>query len=141
MAPRRQIHDRIGAPADGPNHLFDFFLDRRDDCRVADVGVDLHQEIPADDHRLELRVIDVAGNDRPSRRHFLPHEFRRDLFRDAGTKSVTWMLTENRSVASHALLEQLAPLILANRGVLHLRGHDPLTGVVHLGDASANGNQ
>ena len=46
---------------DRPAHLFDFFVNRRSDGGVADVGIDLHQEVAADDHRLGLGMIDVAG--------------------------------------------------------------------------------
>ncbi len=47
-----KIHHGVGAPLCRPTHLFDFFLNRRRDGAVADVGVDLYQEIAADDHRL-----------------------------------------------------------------------------------------
>ena len=72
----RQIHHRVGAPQRRPPQLLDFLLDRRGDDGVADVGVDLHQEVAADDHRLELRVIDVGGNDGAAARHFVAHEIR-----------------------------------------------------------------
>src|SRR4029453_18153305 len=49
----REVHDRVGAPERRPLELLDFVLDRRLDGGVADVGVDLHQEVAADDHRLE----------------------------------------------------------------------------------------
>ena len=45
---------------------------------VADIGVDLHEEIAADDHRLAFRVIDVGGDDGAPARHFVAHEFRGD---------------------------------------------------------------
>ena len=61
--PGGQIHHRVGAPQRRPLELLDLFLDRRGDGRVADVRVDLHQEVPADDHRLELGVIDVGRDD------------------------------------------------------------------------------
>ena len=76
---RRQIHHRVGAPAGRPLHLLDLFLDRRGHRRVADVGVDLHQEVAADDHRLELGVVDVRGNDRAAARHLVAHEFGRHV--------------------------------------------------------------
>ena len=41
----REVHHRVGAPADRPNHLFDLFSDRRGDRGIADVSVDLNQEI------------------------------------------------------------------------------------------------
>ena len=50
-------------------HLLDLLLDRGGDRRVADVGVDLHQEVAADDHRLALGMVDVGRDDRaPARR-------------------------------------------------------------------------
>ena len=70
----REIHHRVGAPENRPAQLLDFFLDRRAHGRVPDVGVDLHQEIAADDHRLELGVIDVGRDDRAAARHFRAHE-------------------------------------------------------------------
>ena len=60
---RREVHDRVGAPAGRPRHLLDFLLDRGAHRGVADIRVDLHQEAPADDHRLALRVVDVRGDD------------------------------------------------------------------------------
>ena len=54
-----EIHDGVRAPFGGPAHFLDFLLDARRDGAVADVGVDLHEEIAPDDHRLEFRVIDV----------------------------------------------------------------------------------
>jgi hypothetical protein len=70
----REIHCRIGAPQRGPAELLHFLLNRRGDHRVADVRVDLHQEVAADDHRLEFQVIDVGGNNGAAARHFGPHE-------------------------------------------------------------------
>ncbi len=64
--PGRQVHHRVGAPQRRPAQLLDFVLDRRADRRVADVGVDLHLEVAADDHRLELGVIDVGRDDGPA---------------------------------------------------------------------------
>ena len=45
--------------------------------RVADVGVDLHVEVAADDHRLELGVVDVGGDDGAAARDLAPHELGR----------------------------------------------------------------
>ncbi len=73
-----EVHHRVGAPADRPHHLLDFFLDRGGDGRVADIGVDLHQEVAADDHRLQLGVVDVGRDDGAAARDFAAHEFRRD---------------------------------------------------------------
>ena len=79
---RRQVHDRVSTPEGGPSQLVDFLGDRRGDGGVSDVGVDLHEEVPADDHRLELRMVDVGGNDRPPARHLRPHELRRKTLAD-----------------------------------------------------------
>ena len=64
----RRIHSRVAwmfLPVDrsmtvsapqlvAQTHLFDFFLDAGGDGGVADVGVDLDEEVAADDHRLEF---------------------------------------------------------------------------------------
>ena len=49
---------------------------------VADVGVDLHQEVAADDHRLELEVVDVGGNDGAAARDLVADELGRQPFAD-----------------------------------------------------------
>ena len=73
---RGKIHDGVGAPFGGPTHFLDFFLDRRSDGAVADIGVDFYEEIAADDHRLAFRVIDVRRDDRAAASDFCPHELR-----------------------------------------------------------------
>ena len=73
----REVHDRVGAPARRPRHLVDLLLDRGGDGRVADVGVDLHEELPADDHRLRLGVVDVRRNDRATPRDLVTDELGR----------------------------------------------------------------
>ena len=73
----REIHRRVGAPQRRPTELFDLLLDRRGHGGVADVGVDLHEEVAADDHRLELEVIDVRGDDRAAARDLGSHELGR----------------------------------------------------------------
>ncbi len=78
VAPGGEVHHRVGAPADRPHHLFHFLLDRRRDGGVADIGIDFGEEVPPDDHRLELGVIDVRWDDGAAARHFRAHEFRRD---------------------------------------------------------------
>ena len=77
LLPGRQVHHRVGAPQRRPAQLLDFFLDRRRHRRVADVGVDLHQEVAADDHRLELEVVDVGRDDRAAARDLVADEGRR----------------------------------------------------------------
>ena len=58
-----EVHHRVATPAGGPDHLLHLFVDRGADGRVADVGVDLHQEVAADDHRLGFGVVDVGRDD------------------------------------------------------------------------------
>ena len=69
-----QIHHCVGAPFRRPTHFLDFFLDRGRDGAVADVRVDLYQEITADDHRLGFGMIDVCGNDGAAAGDFAPHK-------------------------------------------------------------------
>ncbi len=71
---RREIHDGVGAPVRRPRHLLDLFVDRRRDGRVADVRVDLDEEVAADDHRLALGMVDVRGKDRAAARDLVANE-------------------------------------------------------------------
>src|SRR5580692_3580294 len=52
VLPRRQIHNGIRPPATGPYRFFYLILNTRADRRIPDIGVDLHQEITSNDHRL-----------------------------------------------------------------------------------------
>ena len=132
VAPGREVHHRVGAPADRPRHLLDFLGDARAHRRIADVGVDLDQKIAADRHRLEFEVIDVGGNDRPAARHFLAHEFRRDEFGDGRAEA----LAVGEALGG-ALHRRLARQILAMGDIDHLFGDDPGAGEFELGDELA----
>src|SRR6185503_4140428 len=81
-----EIHHRVAAPADRPGHFLDFVGDARGHGRVADVGVDLHEEVPADDHRLGFRVIYVRGDDRAAARDLAPYELGGYFLRDGGAE-------------------------------------------------------
>ncbi len=83
-----QIHQGVAAPARRPHHFLHFLFDGRGHRRVADVGVDLHQEVAADDHRLQFRVIDVGGDDGAAAGDFVAHELGRDFVRDAGAEGL-----------------------------------------------------
>ena len=87
-----QVHDGVSAPLGGPTHFFDFFFDAAGDGAVADVGVDFDEEIAADDHRLELGMVDIGGNYRSSSRYFGTHEFGRDLAWYRRSERLAWML-------------------------------------------------
>ncbi len=134
----REIHHRVGAPARRPGHFLDFFVDRRADRRVADVGVDLHQEIAADDHRLGFRMIDVGGNDRAAARDFGANELRRDEIGNRRAEALTRML------ARHQLGQRaqrfLAFQVLADRDEFHLRRDDAAPRVMHLVTTLAPGS-
>ena len=86
VAAGREVHDRVGAPARRPHQLVDLLGDRGGDDRIADIGVDLHQEIAADDHRLGFRVVDVVGDDGAAAGDLVAHEFRRHIVGDRGAE-------------------------------------------------------
>ena len=54
--------------------------------RIADIGVDLDQEIATDDHRLGFGMVDIGRDYRPSARHLVAHEFGGDEIRDGGAE-------------------------------------------------------
>src|SRR6266511_286779 len=78
-----KVHHGVRAPLGGPAHLFDFLLDAGGDGAVADVGVDLHEEVAPDDHRFGLGVIDVVRDDGAAGGDFLAHKLRSYFARDA----------------------------------------------------------
>ena len=73
-----EIHHGVRAPARRPRHLLHLFVDRGANRRVADVGVDLHQKVPSDDHRLAFGMIDVRRQDRTPARELVADELRLD---------------------------------------------------------------
>ncbi len=75
-----EVHHRIGAVMHGGVQLLQFLFNFRGHGRVADVGIDLAQRRHANRHRLQFRMIDVGGNNHAAARHFLAHQFSRDLF-------------------------------------------------------------
>ena len=62
------------APANRPRHLVDLLADRRRGGRVADVRVDLHEKIAADDRGFELRMVHVGRQHGAPARDFGAHE-------------------------------------------------------------------
>ena len=132
VAAGRQVHDRVGAPADRPHHLLDLFLHRGGDRRVADVGVDLHQEIAADRHRLELAVVDVGRDDGAAHRHFLAHELGRDELGQRRAKALAVGQPLLGEIERH-----LAAEILALGDVDHFLGDDAGARPFELGDRLA----
>src|SRR5690606_9204981 len=115
-----QVHDGVGAPAGGPGHLLHLLLDGGTQRRVADIAVDLHQEIAADDHRLQLRVIDVGRQNGTPPGDLLADELGRDLARNSGAETVPRML-----VLQQPCFPGLSQLhVLADGDELHLRRDD-----------------
>lgn len=86
VATRRQVHDVVGAPAGGPDQLVHLVVDAGQDRRVADVSIDLHQEVPADDHRLDLGVIDIVRDDGAAAGDLLADELGRHEVGDGGAE-------------------------------------------------------
>ncbi|CEG08972.1 hypothetical protein BN961_02393 [Afipia felis] len=124
-----EVHHGVGTPADCPHHLVHFLLDRGGDGGVADVGVDLGQEVAADDHRLQLGVVDVAGDDGAAARDLAAHEFRGDEQRHFGAERFTVGAGGFR-----ALKLLLAAEVLALGDVDHLLGDDAGAREFELGD-------
>ncbi len=127
-----EVHHRVGAPADRPHHLLDFLFDRGGDRRVADIGVDLGEEVAADDHRLELGVVDIGRNDGAAARDLAAHEFRRDEQRHRGAKALAVVMCGLGAVQLF-----LAAEVLALGDVDHFLGDDAGLGPLVLGDRLA----
>ncbi len=128
----RKVHHRIRAPEDGPAQLLDFLLDGRGNRAVTNVGVDLHLEVAADDHRLQLGMIDVRGNDGAAARDFGAHELRRHALADGNELHLGCDLALPRVVQlRHGLALPGPPHRAASRAF-----PDPV--LAHAGQALAN---
>ena len=123
--PGRQVHDRVGTPAKGPYGFFHFLGNRRGDGGVSDIGVDLHEEVTSDNHRLALRVVDVCRDNGSSGGHFLTHEFWGDVFREVCTQRFAFFFLVG-------FPDFVYHLVLPDSDVFHFRGDNSLAGVVHL---------
>ena len=89
----RKVHHRVCPPLGGPAHFFDLFLDAGGHRAVANVGIDLHQEIAPDDHRLALWMIDVGGDNCAAPRHLVPYKFSADVAGDRCAEGLTAQIT------------------------------------------------
>ena len=85
----REIHNSVGAASCRISHLVDLFLDRGGNGGITDIGVDLDQEVTADRHRLDLRMVDVRWNDRSPARNLVTHKLRRNLSRQCCPKTLS----------------------------------------------------
>ena len=128
----RQVHDRIGPPPDGPDHLFDFLFDRRHHGGIADIGIDLHQKVSADNHRLDFRMVDIGRDDRAATSHLIADEFRGDGLRKRRTPGLSGMLFNATGRAVRMGLCFLPSLCFPDRHKFHLGGDDALAGIMQL---------
>ena len=131
-----KIHQGIATPAGRPDHFFYFFFNRRSDSRVADIGVYLNQEVSADNHRFQFRVIGVGWDNGATLGNFIAHEFRCDFIRNIGAKRISWMLLQEFRVA-RIFLDLLQSHVFPDSDVFHLRCNYTFACVVHLGHVLA----
>ena len=82
VRPGGEIHHRVRAPQRGPLHLFHLLLNGGAECGITDVGIDLCAELPADDHRLGLWMIDIQRDHGAAGGNLRPHKFRLNLLAD-----------------------------------------------------------
>src|SRR5215475_6183221 len=130
-----KIHHGVGPPLRRPTHLLDLLFNRRGYGTVADVRVDLDQEVAADRHRLDFRVIDVGGNYGSPASHFLAHEFGRYIWRDTRAAAFASMLMiEPATIAGRSVKRRLPSQIFANGHEFHFGRDNASTGVMHLSD-------
>ena len=109
----RQVHHGVRAPQRGPAQLFHLLLDRGGDRAVPDVGVDLHLEAAADDHRLDLGMVDVGGKNGAPARDLAPGEIgvhplaQRNEFHLGGDLAATGVvhLGDRAGAANHHVVE------------------------------------
>ena len=87
-----EIHYVVGTPANRPSQLFNFFADAGSDGRVADIGVYFYQEIAADNHRFDFRVINISGDNGATTGNFIAYELGRNFGRNAGAERLAGML-------------------------------------------------
>ena len=142
----RMIHSRVSwmlRPVDrsmmvsapqrvAQSHLLHLFLDAGGDGGVADVGVDLHQEVASDDHRLRFRVIDVGRYDGAAGGNLVADKFRRHHLGKIRAE-------RHRLFAAHeAGVDVFLPAhVLTNGDVFHLGRYDAPLRVVHLANVLA----
>ncbi len=110
---RREVHECVAAPFAAPYGFLHLLVNAARGGRVAYVGVDLDQEVSANDHWLGLRVVDVGGQHGAAGGYLVAHKLRGDVGLDSKLGAVH---------------------VLADSYVFHLGGHYAMLGVPHLGD-------
>src|SRR5690349_1492297 len=76
----REIHHGISTPECSPGHFVHFLLDGGGDSRVANVGINLDQEVAPDDHRLTFGMIDVGWDNGASSGDLVTNKLRLQSF-------------------------------------------------------------
>ncbi len=127
-----EIHDGVGAPADRPDEFLDLFFDRRRDGAVANVGVDLHQEVAADNDGLKFGVVDVGGDDGAAAGDFAADEFGGDEGGDFSAE-----ILAIGAAFEGAFGHGFAADVFAVGDIGHLSGDDAGFGVLVLREAFA----
>ena len=111
-----EVHQRVATPLAAPGGLLHLLFDARGGGGIADVGIDFHQEVAANDHGLGLGMVDVGRQHGTSAGDFAAYEFRGDVALDAQFPAVH---------------------VLANGHILHFGGDDSCLGIGHLRDVPA----
>ena len=148
-----EVHHGVGAPFGRPAHFFDFFPDGRGHRTVADVGVDLHEEVAPDDHRFVFRMVDVGRDDGTAGGDFVAHEFRRDFAgdslretaEDGGREFTVRTLAAAGMLLAQALAVDVfrhvrevgATHVFPDGNVFHFGSDDALAGIPELGHGMA----
>ena len=111
ILPGGEVHQRVASPFTAPQSLFHLFFNAGGGGGVSDIGIYLHQEVTAYNHRLCFGMVDVGRKQGTSGGNLLAYKFRCDV----------------------RLYSQLRAVhVLANRHILHFRRDDALFGIVHL---------
>src|SRR5690606_38701733 len=93
------------------------------------IGIDLHQEIAADNHWLGFRMIDIGGNHCTSTGNFSSNKFWRDVVGDVRAEVLT--------IPRNFFVRSLAAKVLADGDKLHLRRDDASPRIGKLRDSLA----
>ena len=108
-----QVHQCVASPPTAPHGLVHLLVYAAGGGRIADVRIDFHQEVPPDNHRFALGMVDVCGQHGAAFGNLLPHKFGGDVRADA------------HLVAVH---------VFADGHILHLGGDDSCPCIGHLGN-------
>ena len=145
MLAGRQIHNRVGTPANAPSHFVNLFADRGRNRGIADIAVDFDQKIAADNHRFAFGMVDIGWNNGTPARDFIAHKFRCNFIRQRCPETLARMLARHHRCHARAAFASCreafqiggAVLVLANGDILHLRRDNALAGIMHLADILA----